>query len=53
MNLTPQMLIEQTQNFYGLKVDIQVAIEFLNQVVGATPGSFYEWVSKRQSSGIW
>ncbi len=48
MNLTPQMLIEQTQNFYGLKADIAAAIEFIDHCVSATPGSFYEWVTRQQ-----
>lgn len=48
IKFTPQLLIEQTQNFYGLKADIAAATEFLKLVVGATPGSFYEWVTRDQ-----
>lgn len=48
MNFTPQLLVEQTHNFYGLKADIAAAAEFLKLFVGATPGSFYEWVTRDQ-----
>ena len=49
MELTPQMLIEQTQNFYGLKADLATAIEYLDRYAGVTPGSFYEWVIQQAS----
>lgn len=53
MNITPQLLIEQTYNFYGFKADLSSAVEFINRVVSATPGSFYDWVMKQQSSSLW
>lgn len=49
MNITPQLLIEQTQNFYGLKAELSAAVEFLNRAVGATPGSFYDWVMDKRN----
>ncbi len=53
MNLainTPQMLIEQTQNYYGLKADLSAAIEFISQHVPATPGAFYDWITKKNKN---
>ncbi len=53
MNLainTPQMLIEQTQNYYGLKVDLSLAMEYISQHVHVTPGAFYEWITKKNKN---
>lgn len=47
MDITPQMLIEQTQNFYGLKAELATAIEFIERGLGSTPGSFYEWMIRQ------
>ena len=42
-SLNPQLLLDQTQNFYGLKADLSAAIEFIEKQVSATPGAFYDW----------
>jgi len=47
INNNPQMLIEQTQNYYGLKADLTAAMEFISQHVQATPGAFYDWIMKK------
>lgn len=52
MELTAQMLIEQTHNFYGLKAELSKAKEYLANFVGATPGGFYDWVHQ-QNSSVW
>lgn len=46
------MLIDQTQNFYGLKAALADAEEFLSAVVHATPGSFYDWMTRQQTSSL-
>lgn len=48
--LSPQSLIEQTHNFYGLKADLAAAIEFIEKQVVPTPGSFYDWMMTQQMS---
>lgn len=43
-NITPQLLIEETYNYYGLKAELSVAKEFISRHISATPGIFYEWI---------
>lgn len=50
MDVTPQALIEQTYNYYGLKADLAAAAEFIKLFVCATPGGFYEWLLRQDSS---
>lgn len=54
MIINPQLLIEETYNFYGLKASLAAATEFIKQFGSATPGSFYDWVHKAEkSSSLW
>jgi len=47
-NLTPEMLVKETHNYYGLKADLHHAIEYLSNQVHATPGNFYDWLRHKQ-----
>lgn len=53
MKFTPQMLVEQTYNYYGLKADIAAAAQFIEKYVSATPGAFYEWVNNQSALEVW
>lgn len=51
MEISAEMLVEQTYNFYGIKSSHAMAREFMALATGAvTPGSFFEWVSRQLSS---
>lgn len=43
-SITPQTLIEETHNYYGLKAELAMAIDYISHNVSVTPGSFYEWI---------
>lgn len=44
MNITPQILIEETYNYYGKKASLPMAVEFIDQFGCATPGRFFDWI---------
>lgn len=52
-SITPQILIDETHNYYGLKAELSAAIEFISHNVSATPGSFYEWVMKKTNPSLY
>lgn len=43
-SITPQILIEETHNYYGLKAELAMATDYISHNVSVTPGSFYEWI---------
>lgn len=42
-----QLLVDDTQNYYGLKADISAAVEFITRNITATPGAFYDWIMRQ------
>lgn len=48
IDITPETLIEETYNYYGIKAELEAAIEFLSHQVHATPSSFMEWICRKK-----
>lgn len=46
-SITPQNLIDQAQNFYGIKLLLEDAILYLESGNAASPGAFIEWILKQ------
>lgn len=46
MEITPQILIDMTYNFYGAKADLAAAMEYLRLTECPQPGAFYDWMMK-------
>lgn len=46
-SITPDHLIEETYNYYGLKAELSAAKEFISRNMSATPGSFYDWIMSK------
>ena len=46
-SIIPQNLIDQAQNFYGIKLLLEDAILYLESGNAASPGAFIEWIHKQ------
>jgi len=51
-SITPQSLIEQTHNFYGIKPQLADAILYLEDGNAVSPGAFVEWIYKQNKSSF-